>query len=110
VTLLQQYKDGTITRHELLVRLCQAATDQPPEELAVILPPALLAEVREWSAVPPDNPDKCRVIQAGGFTGRVEYWAQHFQEESRRLYDGLWRWHGYFLDAKRIVAPDRPGD
>jgi hypothetical protein len=98
--LLAQYEAGVLTRHELLIRLGQAAADWAPADLAAELPADILVEVREWSASPPDSPERCRVFHAGGFTGNAEYWERYFREESRRLYDGLWRWHGYFADAE----------
>ena len=96
--LVRQYEEGVLTRHELLIRLCQAAADRAPAGIAGELPAEVLAEVREWSAAPPDGPDRCRVfgsVCAGpGFDAEA-----HFREESRRLYDGLWRWHRHFADA-----------
>jgi hypothetical protein len=96
--LLRWYEAGRVTRHELLLRLLQAAAEREPAEIAADLPTDLLAEVRERAAVPPATPDGCRVIGsvcAGpGFDAEA-----HFREESRRLYDGLWRWHGYFADV-----------
>jgi hypothetical protein len=103
------YDRGAITRHELLIRLCQAAAEQPPHQLAPALSAEELAEVREWSTAPPESPDKCRVIHAGGFIGDAEYWERHFREESRRLYDGLWRWHRYFAEAQANAVTDPAG-
>lgn len=91
--LVRWYDEGVLTRHELLIRLCQVAADRPPAELAADMPGDVLAEVREWSAAPPDSPNRCRVIRpvcgGPGFDA-----VAHFRDESRRLYDGLWRWHG----------------
>jgi hypothetical protein len=105
--LLGQYEAGRITRSELLVRLCQAAAEQSPGDLAAALPADVLAEVRERSAAPPRSPDECRVFYMGGFIGDAEYWARHFREEARRLFDGLWQWHRYF--AEPGAAADRAG-
>jgi hypothetical protein len=91
--LLTQYEAGSLTRHKLLIRLCQAAAGQPSERLAAALPAEVLAEVRDWSATPPESPDKCRVFRAGGFIGDADLWERHVREESRWLHDGLWRWH-----------------
>ncbi len=44
--LLAQYEAGSLTRHELLLRLCQAVTQQPPEQIAPALPTDVLGEVR----------------------------------------------------------------
>lgn len=100
--LVGEYEAGRVTRHELLIRLCQAAAEQPPADLAPAVPADVLAEVRERSSAPPATPDGCRVFYMGGFTGSGGFWAQQFREESRRLYDGLWRWHRYF------AAPGAP--
>ena len=95
--LLQWYEAGALTRHELLLRLLQAAAERAPAELAAVLPPEVLAEVRARSAAPA-SPGECRVVGsvcAGpGFDAEV-----HFREESRRLYDGSLRWHRYFANA-----------
>lgn len=100
--LVGLYERGALTRHELLIRLCQSAADRAPAAVATELPADVLAEVREWSAAPPDSPDRCRVfgsVCAGpGFDAEA-----HFREESRRLYDGLWRWHGFFANAESPV-------
>lgn len=104
--LVRRYEAGALTRHELLLRLCQDAADCAPATIAAELPADVLAEIRERAAAPPDSPDRCRVFHAGGFTGDAEYWEEHFREESRRLYDGLWRWHGHFADAEPGAAPD----
>lgn len=96
--LLGQFDRGALTRHELLIRVCQAAADYPPERIAVALPHDLMDNIRVWSMTPPESPEKCRVIQAGGLIGDLERWDRYFREQSRRLYDGLWRWHRYFAD------------
>lgn len=100
--LLRLYDAGVLTRHELLIRLGQAAADRAPAGIAAEFPADVLAEVREWAAVPPASPDRCRVfgsICAGpGFDADA-----YFREESRRLYEGLWRWHRHFADTE----PDR---
>jgi hypothetical protein len=109
--LVSQYETGVVTRHELLIRLCQAAVERPPEQLATDLPSDVLAEVRDWSKSPPDSPDKCRVIHMGSFIGGdAESWERQFRDESRRLFDGLWLWHRFFGVASPVPAPDPARD
>jgi hypothetical protein len=106
--LMQYYESGVLTRLELLLRLCQAAAGQQPAQLVADIPSDVLTELREKCATPPATPDKCRVyssVCAGpGFDAE-----NHFREESRRLFDGLWRWHGYFAEAKQRAAADGGG-
>lgn len=103
--LLRLYDAGVVTRHELLLRLYQAAAERSPAELIAVLPADVMAELREGVAAPPATPDECRVfgsVCAGpGFDAE-----RHFREESRRLYDGLWRWHRYLVGAEPGAAPD----
>lgn len=103
--LIHRYEVGVVTRQELLIRLCQAAADQAPIDIAAELPADVLAELREWSASPPDSPDRCRVFHAGGFTDNAEHWERFFSRESQRFYEGLWRWHDYFKDAEPFSRP-----
>ncbi len=91
--LIRLYERGALSRHELLTRLCQAAAELSPFELAVELPIDILADIAERSALPPNSPDQCRVWGGGSVTGN---WEQHFLLEAQRLYDGLWAWHRYF--------------
>jgi hypothetical protein len=104
--LLRLFEAGAITRHELLLRLCQAAAERAPAELVAGLPAHVLDEIREWVVRQPTSPDECRVIRsvcAGpGFDAE-----RHFREEARQLYDGLWRWHRYFAEAEPAAASDR---
>jgi hypothetical protein len=95
--LLREYQNGRMTGEELLIRLCQAAADREPGRLATGLPADVLAEVRARAAAPPDSPDRCRVFHTGSLVGRGA--AHTFDDESRRLYDGLWVWHRYFAAA-----------
>jgi hypothetical protein len=101
--LLGLFAAGALTRHDLLIRLCQAATESSPKQIAAELPPDVLVQVREWSATPPASPDKCRVFGLVCAAGEYD-WEGHLREESRRLHDGLWRWHGYFKEADQGVA------
>ncbi len=104
VVLLREYQNGRMTREELLIRLCQAAVDQEPGRVAAELPVDVLAEVRARAAAPPDGPDRCRVAYIGSWVGRGA--SQTFDDESRRLYDGLWVWHRYFAPAEPHAAAD----
>src|SRR4051812_13055832 len=99
--LVLRYEAGILIRHELLIRLCQAAADRAPAEIAAELPADVLAEIRDWSIAPPDSPKGCRVYHAGSFVGSDESWERHFRTESHQLYAGLWRWHEYFAEAER---------
>jgi hypothetical protein len=96
--LIRLYEAGAYTRHEMVLRILQAAAERSPAEIAADLPPDVLAEVRERSATAPVTPDECRVI--GSVCAGPGFDAErHFREESRRLYEGLCRWHGYFTNA-----------
>jgi len=105
--LVRLFESGAVTRQELLLNLCQAAADRAPEQLAALLPADVLAEVRERSATPPTDPDQCRVVWVGSWVGSAEAWDRHHREESRRFYDGLWRWHQFFARAEPGAAADR---
>ncbi len=96
--LFRRYEEGTLTRHELLVCLCQSAADTAPAAIAAELPADVLAEIREWSMAPPNSLDHCRMF-GSGFVGPRFGAEAYFHEKSRRLFDGLWQWHRYFADA-----------
>lgn len=101
--MMQQYEKGALTRQTLLTQLCQAAADQAPEVIAAELPTDVLTELREWSAAPHDSPDRYRVIAS--VCARTEFDAEaYFREESRRLYNGLWRWHRYFAESEPVAG------
>jgi hypothetical protein len=98
--LVQLYEASAFSRQESLLRLLQAAAERSPAEIASELPPDVIDELRGRSATAPASPDECRVfgsVCAGpGFDAEA-----HFRKESQRFYDGLRRWHAYFVDAQR---------
>lgn len=85
--LLRHHDEGRITWTTLVGYLCQAAAETPPESLAEVLPAEVLAEIRKRSAIRPVGPEGCWVFTSS--LGLVV---------SRRLFDGLCRWHDYFAN------------
>lgn len=94
--LLRQYNEGRITRSELLYRLVQAATVDPPESFAPALPSDALQELREQSATPPQSAEGSpRFFYVGSWVGSHDY-AAEVREEQRIWYEGVGQWHRYF--------------
>ncbi len=56
--ILKLYDRGVLTHHEVFAKLASAALEQPPEELAKLIPEETLEKLREWSATPPNSPDQ----------------------------------------------------
>ncbi|HEY2156426.1 MAG TPA: hypothetical protein VGH33_12400 [Isosphaeraceae bacterium] len=98
--LLRAHEEGAFRLEEVTIRLCQLAAEDPPQRLAPSIPPDLLDEVRRRFEAPPEDPQEVGVYYLLRPTGHGDPgWDGQIREESRRFYDGMWRWHRYFSGA-----------
>jgi hypothetical protein len=95
--LLSNHRRGAFYSDEVTVRLCQMAAEELPEQLAPAIPPDLLDEVRRWVEDPPEDPEQVWVSYLLRPAGQGDPdWDRFLQGQSRRLHEGMWRWHRYF--------------
>jgi hypothetical protein len=89
--LLQDHAADAIDEWELFWRICQVASEQPPEAIAKVLNP-------DWL---PSIEDAC--TQLSEEFSESEWLANDPKwslEEGRRIWDGLAQWRRYFAERR----------
>jgi hypothetical protein len=103
VSIVQRYQEGTITLLELTNKLIEQANWLGPKEMADLLPPEVLQEMRARSATPPEAVEKSPRLWYIGWPLDPEAHRRHTQQ---LYFDGIWRWHRYFEQmALRTMPP-----
>jgi hypothetical protein len=95
VKLLRMYDRGGLTGHELCFHLLKAAATLSPAEIAPLLPPNVLADVRRESAEPPSSLAGLVWFGGGNFISQAGM-EQRIREDQRLWLAGVWEWHRYF--------------
>ncbi|MBN9119795.1 MAG: hypothetical protein J0I06_11660 [Planctomycetes bacterium] len=100
--LVATYNRGMITGHELVLRLIEAATQYPPEEILPLVPEELVAELKQRGTNPPDRPEAVRTVQAGCYAGPhdPQAWERKEREDRAAYYEGVWRWHEFWAEQR----------
>jgi hypothetical protein len=98
--LLGFYERGVFATGEMVSRLCSLAADHDPASFVDQVPPELLADVREQSAIIP-KPEEVLSVHGGTYMRDLTAEEQaakeeREQQEKERFVAGLRAWKAYF--------------
>lgn len=104
--VLALYERGVFATGEMCSRLCSLAADHNPATFSDQVPPELLADIRERSALIP-HPGE--LIRMGSYCGveppdPVEEAARE-KAETERYIAGLRTWKAYFESVGQTISP-----
>jgi hypothetical protein len=106
--LVREYERGNLTEHETVHDLIECGAKEGVARIVPLIPSSFLEQIRELALTPPGTPEGCGLrVCISARMGPVDVEKEQ-REWRQRWFDGIWRWHQYFVNLKPCPAESIP--
>jgi hypothetical protein len=108
IHLVREYERGNLTEHETVHDLIECAAIEGVAGIVPLIPSNFLEQIRELALTPPKTFEDCGLrVCISTRIGPVDFEKEQ-REWRQKWFDGIWRWHQYFVNVKPCTGESIP--